>query len=106
MKIIHTKEITSDNGYILPYYAGNNTVTFFAELPKTAVVDSIEVDGVFLEDLGGLPVYHRKLMDEHRRQVATVYFPDGIPAEFLNAIDTYRVTTFTVRYYEQAVVGV
>ena len=47
------KRITANaNGSIVADYTGiANSVSFLAELPKTAVVDHIKVDGKFLEDI-------------------------------------------------------
>lgn len=106
MNITRTKEITTDNGYIVTNYAGNNSITFFAELPKSAVVKTIKVNGSFIEDIGRKKIIEipRQLTDGKMREVLTVYYEGEIPQELFDKINSYQVQDFEVHYHEEAVI--
>jgi hypothetical protein len=108
MNIINlTKEkiICNKNGLILCDYAGVNSISFLADLPKSAVVDHIKVDGVYLEDIEAVKVInaHMELTEGEFRVAATVFFFDEIP-EIYNKLANYQVDTFDVYYHLEAVV--
>lgn len=109
MNIVTKKNITAnENGLMLCDYAGVNSISFLAKLPKSAIVDHIKVDGVFLEDLTVCKIInaHKELTEGEYRVAATVYFPDEVPTEFYDRIANYQVTDFEVYYHEEAVVKI
>lgn len=107
MNIVKVKKITAnENGLMLCDYAGVNSISFLAKLPKSATVDHIKVDGVFLEDLRVCKIIntHKELAENDWRVVATVYFSDEMPTEFYDKIANYVVQDFEVYYHEEAIV--
>lgn len=105
------KIICHENGFILCDYMGTNTVSFFAKLPKSAVVDHVKVNGIYLEDIvanksitSHMDIYEKM---EHNGVVckcaATVNF-HGDPPEIYNEIANYQVQEFEVYYHLEAVV--
>ena len=106
MNIVTKKKITAnENGLMLCDYAGVNSISFFAKLPKNATVDRIKVDGVFLEDLRVCKIIntHKELTEGEYRAAATVYFPDEVPTELYDNIANYVVQDFEVYYHEEAI---
>ncbi len=101
-----SKEITTDNGYVVTDYAGNNSISFFADIPRNAVVDAIKVDGAFLEDIGRKKIieYPRQLTDGIMREVATVHYENDVPQELIDNINSYRIKAFEVYYHEEVVI--
>lgn len=105
MNIILKKHITANkSGIVLCDYAGVNSISFIAELPKSATVDHIKVDGVFLEDITANKIitYHKELYEGECRIAATVYFPDEVP-ELYNKLANAIVQDFEVYYHEEAI---
>lgn len=105
MNIVTKKKITEGKGCILRDYAGVNSLSFLAKLPKGAVIDSIKADGVYLEDLRVPKIIntHREITEDEYRVIATVYFPAELPALYDRAAN-YQVTEFEVYYHDEAVV--
>lgn len=101
-----SKEITTDNGYVVTDYAGSNSISFFADIPKNAVVDTIKIDGAFIDDIGRKKLYDypRHLTDGSMREVLTVHYTDEIPHELFNKINNYQVQSFEVYYHEEVVI--
>ena len=106
------KEITcNENGFILCDYMGTNTVSFFAALPKSAVVDHVKVNGVFLEDIEAnisiRPNINKYEKMEHNGVVCkcamTVDFTNE-PPEIYNEIAANQIDGFEVYYHLEAVV--
>lgn len=106
------KEIMCNkNGFILCDYAGVNTVSFFANLPKSAVVDHIKVDGVFLEDIKSKKniTSHMDIFEKmvHNGVVckcaSTIEFTDEIP-EIYDKLANYQVDGFEVYYHLESTI--
>lgn len=102
--------ICNENGFVLCDYMGTNTVSFFAELPKSAVVDHIKVNGEFLEDIvanksivAGVNKYEKI---EHNGAVCkcamTVNFSGDIP-ELYEKASAYEIDRFEIYYHIEAV---
>ena len=104
--IARIREITTDNGYIVTNYADDNSITFFADIPRNAVVDTIKVDGAFIDDIGRNKTIERprQLTDGSKREVLTVYYNKRIPKELFDKINSYQIQGFEVYYHEEAVV--
>ncbi len=111
MNIFSTNKKTikaNGNGFVMPNYKGDNSVTFFAVLPKSAVVDRIKVDGVFLEDVTTKKIRYNhgiteKLAEEEYKAVATVEFED-YDLELYDKLANYTETEFEVYYHLEAVI--
>ena len=106
------KEITcNENGFILCDYMGENTVSFFAELPKSAVVDHVKVNGIYLEDIEAnksiVSNMNRFEKIKHNDVVCkcamTVNF-NGEPPEIYSEIANHQIDTFEVYYHLEAVI--
>lgn len=107
-----SKKITSENGCIFSGYPNHNDITFCVNLPVkngnvANVVTAVKHNGVYLQDMEGANVrYHRECMEGVLRNVATLTFPDGIPADYLAKLNNYELEEFTVEYHEEAIVEV
>ena len=101
-----SKEITTDNGYVVTDYAGNNSISFFADIPKNAVVDTIKVDGAFINDIGREKIieYPRERTDGELREICTVYFKGDVPQKLIDDINFYRIKAFEVYCHEEVVI--
>lgn len=105
-----SKKITPENGCVLSGYPNHNDITFCADLPVkegnvATVVTAVKHNGVYLQDMEGANVrYHRERMEDALRNVATLTFPDGIPADYLAKLNNYELEEFTVEYHEEAVI--
>ena len=103
------KKITADeNGCIIPGNIGTFSISFLADLPKSAVVDHIKVDGKFLEDVNTKKIrYHlesdEKVKDNTWRVVASVEFED-YDLELYDKLANHVVQDFEVYYHLEAVV--
>ena len=104
--------VTSDNGMVLTGYPEHNDITFCVNLPVKIgnvanVVTAVKHNGIYLQDMEGANVkYHRERMEDALRNVATLTFPDGIPADYLAKLNSYKLEDFTVEYHEEAIVEV
>ena len=103
------KVIHEENGLILSNQMGENTVSFYADLPNSAVVDHVKVNGVFLEDIKA-NVSIRSNMDEYlpmeRKGIvlkcaATVDF-HGDPPELYGELANNQIEEFEVYYHLEA----
>ena len=108
LTVTKEKIFSNKNGFIMPEYKDANSVSFFADLPKSAVVDHIKVDGKFLEDINTKKIrYHRdiveKLADDERKCVATVWFEED-DTELYDKLANYIEQNFEVYYHLEAVV--
>ena len=103
-KTIKSNEI---NGGIYPQYKSDNSITFCAELPENAKIESIRIIGEvetngtkrvnpFLEDIDGVVVVYHK--DRSNGEIATAYFVDGLPEEILLDVMDYKLSEFEVTY--------
>ena len=110
IKNLSVKKIKcNENGFILCDYAGTNTVSFFAELPKSAVVDHVKVDGVFVEDITAkknitshMEIYEKISHSGKECKCAmTVEFTDELP-EIFNKLANYQIQEFEVYYHLEA----
>lgn len=101
-----SKEITTDNGYVLTDYAGSNSISFFADIPKNAVVDTIKIDGAFIDDIGRNKTIerHRQLTDGKMREVLSVHYNGEVPTGLFDKINQYKVQSFEVYYHEEVVI--
>jgi UDP-N-acetylglucosamine pyrophosphorylase len=97
------KEIkANENGCIINGSA-MNSVIFLAELPTTAVVDHIKVDGKFLEDINTKKIrYHVKGVDGIKNAVATVEFED-IDLDLYFKLSNQEIQDFVVYYHHEVV---
>ena len=106
--VIKKKISSNKNGFIMSEYKDVNSVSFFADLPKSAVVDHIKVDGKFLEDINTKKIrYHRDIVekscDDEYKCVATVVLEDD-DLELYDKLANYEVQDFEVYYHLEAVV--
>lgn len=110
--ITKSEKFTTENGLVLTNYPKQNDVTFCADLPfsngKTVnVVTAVKSDGKYLEDIDGSSVkYCREKEESGMRVVAIASFPDGIPADYKEKLDSYQAEEFIVEYHEEAIVEV
>lgn len=95
------------NGVIMADYIGYgmNSVSFLADLPKSAVVDHIKVNGKFLEDINTKKIrYHITPSeyiankDEVWRVVATVWFEED-DLDLYFELSNYVIQDFEVFYH-------
>lgn len=96
------------NGFIMPNYKDSNSISFFAKLPKSAVVECVKVDGKFLEDINSKKIrYHRdvieKLADDEYKCVATVWFED-YDLELYDELANHIVQDFDVYFHLEAII--
>lgn len=99
------KEIKANvNGCIMAVYNGmDNSVSFLADLPKTAVVDHIKVDGKFLEDITTKKIrYHLEPTEGRYRVIATVEFED-YDLELYDKLSNFVVQDFEVYYHHEII---
>ena len=107
-----SKKITPENGYILVSYPNQNDITFCADIPVregniATVVTAVKHNGRYLQDIEGATVkYHRERTESGMRNVATLSFSDGIPADYLEKLNSYQCEEFTVEYHEECIVEV
>lgn len=109
--MIKSKKITTENGCILTGYPNQNDITFCAHLSDEGdikkVVTAVKHDGKYLQDMEGATVrYHRDRKESGMRNLATLSFPDGIPADYLEKLNSYQCEEFTVEYHEECIVEV
>lgn len=111
MNITTIKHITGDNGCILINHPDMGNITFYAKLPKCAVVKAVKLNGVFLDDMleAKRIRYFREYMDGDNRVVATVDFGNALfeneeLKELVFKIDNYQIQEFDVYYEEEAVI--
>ena len=109
-KIMH---ITTDTGYISTNCPDMGKITFYAKLPKCAVVKTVKLSGVFLDDLLEAEEvrYFRERKDGDFREVGYIDFGDAaIENEEIRAlvgkIDSYEIQEFDVYYEEEAVIEI
>ncbi len=115
------KRIKSENhnGLISLDAIGTNSISFYADIPKNAVVDYVRLRGSFtvygfeqsdkiLEDIETpvSVVYHREMAVDNQRAIATVHFLDDIPADLIAKIQNYFITNFDIYYHDEAVTEV
>ena len=95
------------NGLIMADYIGYgmNSVSFLANLPKSAVVDHIKVNGKFLEDINTKKIrYHVEPSEyiankiEVWRVVATVWFEED-DLDLYFELANYVIQDFEVYYH-------
>jgi hypothetical protein len=110
------KVFTSADGMILIDYPKQNDITFCADLPFIIaesdfhkvmnIVTAVKHNDMYLTDiLGSANInYPRENKEGHLRVVATVSFPEGIPAGYRSKIESYQNEDFTVEYHEEVVV--
>lgn len=104
--------VTPENGCVFVGYPKQNDITFCVNLPVrngniTNVVTAVKHDGRYLQDMEGASVkYHRERMEDVLRNVATLTFPDGIPEDYKQKLDSYQCEDFTVEYHEECIVEV
>lgn len=107
-------------GSILVDAVGTNSISFCADMPKCAAVDRIRISGefavngvthknVYLEDIWATKVitYHKEMAEKAfnpermQRVIATVHFPEGVPADLLTKVQNYIITDFDVLYHNE-----
>ncbi|MBR4859347.1 MAG: hypothetical protein IKU08_09225 [Clostridia bacterium] len=122
---MNIKMIKSENnsGLISNGFWGANTLSFWVDLPKNAAVDYIRIKGEFdIEGVGKqkdkllndiecpvIVTYHREFAakvhnpERMQRIIATAYFPEGIPVDLYNKINSGEIEHFDVYYHEEYV---
>lgn len=97
------KEINAnENGCVIDG-STMNSVIFLADLPSTAVVDHIKVDGKFLEDINTKKIrYHVEGVEGIKNAVATVEFED-IDLDLYFKLSNQEVQDFTVYYHHEII---
>lgn len=99
---------------------GINSISFCADLPKSAAVDHIRIYGEFeaggvkhsdalIEDIWAAKriTYHKEMAckafnpERMQRVAATVEFPEGVPVELLEKVQNYIITDFAVYYHDE-----
>ncbi len=109
--MLKSKKVTPENGMVLVNCPNQNNITFCADLPDEGdikkIVVAVKHDGRYLQDMEGATVkYHREREESGMRNVATVTFPDGIPADYLEKLNSYQAEDFIVEYHEECIVEV
>lgn len=111
--ITNIEKITGDKGYISTNNPDMGKITFYAKLPKSAVIKTVKLDGVFLEDIlvDKKIEYYREHMDGELKVVGTVDFGNALfeneyLKELVHKIDNYVIQEFDVYYEVEAVVEV
>lgn len=108
------------NGFISSECYTSNSLTFNIDLPKSAAVDYIRLEGEFeyngikykdviLNDIEApvVIVSHRELAYKSynplrmQRVAATAYFPEGVPADLLQKVQNYVISHFWVYYHNE-----
>lgn len=110
MNILNTikrKIEANKNGCIVQGDNGNSII-FLADLPKSAVVDHIRVDGKFLEDVNTKKIRYplessEKVKDDTWRVAAAVEFED-YDLELYDKLANYQIDSFEVYFHFEAVV--
>ncbi|MBQ2902811.1 MAG: hypothetical protein IJE48_00280 [Clostridia bacterium] len=102
---------TKDNCMVLVHHPNQNDVTFCAEMPgrETVARDIVAVknNGRYLDDMeGGEVKYFLDEKDSGLRKLATINFPDGIPEDYLENLNSYKCEDFIVEYREECIVEV
>lgn len=103
------KKITAENGYTMLDVIGNSSVAFLAKLPESAVVDSVKVNGEYLEDIfdidkGEAPprvVYPREKTFDGYRVAAVITVEEGKGGKNLHQLASVgSVNEFYVHYHD------
>ena len=111
---MNTRElkVTPENGCVMVGYPNHNDITFCAVMPIregniATIVTAVKNDGKYLQDMEGAKVtYHREREESGMRNVATLTFEKGIPAEYKRKLDAYLCEEFIVEFYETGIVNV
>ena len=99
-KILAFKKITAnENGVILADYKGSYTASFLAELPRSAIVDHIRVDGKFLEDVTAKRIEHHVALFEGDMKVAATIWFDDRELDLYEKLVSCEVQDFEVYYH-------
>lgn len=111
--ITKSEKFTTENGLVLTNYPKQNDVMFCADLPFRNgdiinVVTAVKSDGKYLDDIAGSNNvdYRRETEESGMRVVAIASFPDGIPADYKEKLDSYQAEEFIVEYHEEAVIEI
>lgn len=107
-KVMH---VTSDTGYISVNNPDVGKITFYAKLPKCAVVKTVKINDMFLEDIlvDKKIEYYRKHMDGNMRMLGTVDFGNALfenewLKDLISKVDSYVIQDFDVYYEEEAII--
>lgn len=110
VNLIKENIVANKNGMIMADYIGSGmySASFLANLPKSAVIDHIKVDGKFLEDVNTRKIrFHRELTEpvngETWKVAATVWFEED-DLDLYFKLSNYVVQDFEVYYHLEAVV--
>lgn len=105
VNIIKENIAANKNGFIMADYNGVHSASFLANLPKSAVVDHIKVNGKFLEDINTKKIrYHIEPAEfientkEWWRVVATVWFEED-DLDLYFELASYMIQDFEVYYH-------
>jgi hypothetical protein len=104
-----TSKFNVSTGGVYPQIKSANSITFCAELPENAKIESIriigevETNGIkrvnpFLEDIDGVVVVYHK--DRSNGEIATAYFLEGLPEKVYLDVQSYILADFEVTYTE------
>lgn len=104
---------------VLAHYPSENDVSFYVkDFPEKkdgveTIVSSVISCGQHLCDIEGAskPEYYRNKTEEMNESVfynlvARVNFPNGIPKDYKQLLDSYQAEDFIVEYHEESVVEV
>ncbi len=101
----------TDNCMVLVNHPNHNDVTFCADMPSREIVArdivSIKNNGKYLDDMEGGEVKY--FLDEKESglcKLATINFPKGIPADYLEKLNSFQAEDFIVEYHEECIVEV
>lgn len=96
---IKVKKIDESTGYVLTDYGVGGSISFFADIPKNAIVVGIKLGDKYLDDCTPVaPIYPRTNTDSGIRIVAQV---KNIYGEVLyDQMVGTPPSTFEVEYYE------
>lgn len=101
----------TDNCMVLVNHPNQNDITFCADMPDRETVArdivAIKNNGRYLDDMeGGEVKYFLDEKESGLRKLATLTFPDGIPEDYKQKLDSYQCEDFTVEYHEECIVEV
>lgn len=101
----------TDTCMVLVHHPEQNDITFCAEMPDRETIArnivAIKNNGHYLDDMeGGEVKYFLDEKESGLRKLATISFPDGIPEDYKQKLDSYQCEDFIVEYREEYIVEV
>lgn len=104
-----TIKFNASTGGVYPQIKSANSITFCAELPENAKIESIRIIGEveangtkhvnpILEDIDGVVVVYHK--DRSNGEIATAYFLEGLPEKVHLDVTNNILADFEITYTE------